>query len=600
MNFMHYSIILVLLLLSSTATVSAAPLPKVPTKGQSAVQFAERATTEQIAAAYNEAVKSLLPGLAASDDAILNALEATIHTATRPGAETERLACCNALVASLNAADTSPRVKACLLRQLQNIGKEESVPALIKLLTDADLHVAGYARSALINNPACPEQFRKQFAAEALAIDQKDSAIVGDRELQQAWQLLNAGKRSEAAATFAKLTTSNQHRQVRFAALRGTLAAAGDAAVPQMLTLLAGDDADSRIVALGWIKELSPQTRATFAAGCSQLPSAIQAIVLESLAGLGEKAAVPLALRGLQSSDPLLQSAALTALGNLGQVGGDEAVIAAMEASAGATKISLIDVLLKRGSQTAVPALLTVAEGTDAACSKAACKALAELVTEADAPKLLARLADPKLVCRTDIEAVAIKALARVTPSEQRMVLVEAKLGSPASFDVRSSALRMYRYCSDAKALAAVKEAMADKEPKVREAAVRVLFDWSDCGAWDVILAVFEKPEKPAFGVLAWRSLLRLAQNANKEPDDALVARYGQLLTLARNDADRSTVIGALGACGHVGALELAVQQLAVPNLRADTEAAVKSIAELIRKKHPKEVKDALKKLQAK
>jgi hypothetical protein len=91
-----------------------------------------------------------------------------------------------------------------------------------------------------------------------------------------------------------------------------------------------------------------------------------------------------------------------------------------------------------------------------------------------------------------------------------------------------------------------------------------------------------------------------LAQNANKEPSDALVGRYRQLLTLSRTDADRSAVMGALGACGHVGALELAVQQLSVPNLRADAETAVKSIAELIRKKHPQEVKAALKKLHAK
>ena len=593
-----HNIYFILFLITVNTYVFAAPPAKNQAAGKSAVQLAENATAAQTATAYTDAIKSLLPGLASNDDGALNALEATIHTAARPGAEAERLACCNALVASLNAADTPPRVKACLLRQLQVIGKEESVPTLVKLLADADLHVAGYARSALINNPACPEQYRKQFAAEALTVDQKDPAIVGDRALQQAWQLLYAGKRSEAAAAFAKLTTSNQHRQVRFAAVRGTLAAAGDTVVPQMLTLLAGDDVDGRIVALAWIKELSPQTRTTFAVGCPQLPNAIQAIVLESLAGLGEKTAVALALNGVQSSDPLLQNAGLTALGNLGQVGGDEAVISAMEASAGAAKISLIDVLSKRGTQAAVPALLTVAEGADAACAKAACKALAELVTDADAPKLLARIADPKLVCRTDIEAVAIKALARVIPSEQRMVLVEAKLGSATSFEVRSSALRLYRYCSDAKALEAVKEIMSDKEAKVREAAVRTLFDWSDCGAWDAVVAVFEKPEKPAFGVLAWRSLIRLAQNANKEPNDALVGRYRQLLALARNDADRSAVMGALAGCGHVGALDLAVQQLSVPTIRSDAETAVKSIAELIRKKHPQEVKVALKKLK--
>ena len=595
---MHYSIILALLLLSCTVTVFAAPLPKVPPKGQSAVQLADQASPEQIATAYKEAIKSLLPGLAASDDAMLNALEATIHTAARPGAEAERLACCNALVASLNAADTSPRVKACLLRQLQNIGKEESVPSLIKLLSDADLHVAGYARSALINNPACPEQFRKQFAAEALAIDQKDPAIVGDRALQQAWQLLREGKTSEAAEAFDKLAESSQPRQVRFAAMRGSLVASGDTAVPKMLKLLAGEDADSRIVALAWIKELGPQARTTFVDGCPKLPSSMQAIVLESLAGLGEKSVMPLALKGVQSSDPVLQNAGLTALSRLGQVGGDEAIIAAMKASTNVAKINLIDVLAKRGNRAAIPALLSVVDGSDAACAKAACRALAELVTDGDAPYLLSRLADPKLLLRSDIELLAVKALARVDPSDRRTVVVKSQFVGEMSFDVRSSALRMYRYCSDAKALEAVKEAMSDKEAKVREAAVRTLFDWSDCGAWDAIIAVFEKPEKPAFGVLAWRSLIRLAQNANKEPNDALVGRYRQLLALARTDADRSAVMGALGACGHVGALELAVQQLSVPNLRADAEAAVKSIADLIRKKHPKEVKAALKNLK--
>ncbi|MEI6646038.1 MAG: hypothetical protein WCP12_08370 [bacterium] len=593
---MHF-FIFSLLVLTFTAGIFAGPPSKIPKTQKSAVQLVGNSSEAQLATAYRDALKLLLVGLATNDEAALDTLEATVHNAGRPGAEAERLACCNALVAVLNVASTMPRVKSCLLHQLHVIGKEESIATLVKLLGDVEPHVASDARAALINNPACPEQFRKQFVAEALSIDQKDPAIVGDHALQQAWQLLHEGKCSEAAAAFAKLTTSSQHRQVRFAAVRGTLAAVGDAAVPQMLTLLAGDDADGRIVALGWIKELSPQTRATFAARCPQLPSAVQAIVLESLAGLGEKATVLLALNGLQSSDPLLQKAALTALGNLGPAGGDEAVIAAMEASTGTNKINLIEMLAKRGSPAAVPALLVVIEGTDAACAKAACKALAELVTEVDAPKLLARLANPKLIYRTDIESVAIKALARINPPEQRTILVESKLGGATSFDVRLSALRIYRYCSDAKAVAAVKEAMVDKEDRIREAAVRALFDWSDCSAWDAIIAVFEKPERPALGVLAWRSLIRLVQNANKSPDDVLVGRYRQLLLLARSDADRAAVMGTLAECGHVGALDLAVQQLSVPNLRADAVTAVKSIAALIRKKHPKEAKTAIKKL---
>lgn len=596
---MQYAIVF-LLLLCCTGSVFSAPAVKTLPAAPSGLQLTGQETPVQMAAAYTAALTNLLSGLAANEDGALRSLETLVHTAARPGAESERLACCQALLAVLDTPESPSRVKAYLLRQVQVIGKEESVQSLLKALSNADPHLAEAARMALIHNPACPETFRKQCLADAQAIDQKDPEIAGDRELQKAWELLRAGKRADASEAFAKLAAPSQPRQVRFAALRGTLAAAGDAAAPQMVKLLAGDDADGRAVALGWIKELGAKGRLALVAEAPKLSVEMQAVVMESLAGLGLEEVLPLALRGVQGNDPVLQNAGLIALGRLGRVGDDQAVIAAMNASAGETKVNLIDVLVKRGSRQAVPSLLAVAEGNDATCAKAAFKALGELVTEAEAPQLLARLADPKLAARSDMESLAIKALARVEPSDRRSQMVQAQFADASSFEVRQSSLRLYRYCSDARSLAAVKAAMGSTEAKVREAAFRALFDWGNCGAWDSIIDIFQKPEKPAFGVLAWRSLLRLVQDANKDPNGELVARYGQLLTVARNDDDRRVVLGALGACGHLGALELALQQLSVPSLRTDAEGAVKSIAELIRKKNPKEVRDALKKVQVK
>lgn len=578
-----------LLLLSCAGSVFSAPAAK----GES--------STTQCTSRYATTLQELLPKVAAHEEAALKSLEALVHEAARPGAEAERLACCNALIAVLNALDTPLRVKACLLRQLQMIGKEESIATLVKLLSDADPHLAGDARAALIHNPACPEQYRKQFLAEALAIDQKDPEIAGDRDLQKAWERLHAGQHDKAKAAFTKRTLAPQPRQVRFSALRGTLAAAGDAAVPQMVTLLAGEDADGRAVALGWINELGAKGRLALLAEMPQLPVEVQAIVMESLAGLGVEAILPLALRGVQGSDPVLQHAGLVALARLGQAGDDQAVIAAMNASEGKTKVDLIDVLLKRGSRKAVPALFAVTAGKDAASTKAAFRALKELVNDAELPQLLSRLAEPTLANRGDMESLAIKALARLEPPDRRSQMVQAQFAEPSSLEARQSSFRLYCYCADARSLAAVKAAMNSTDAKIREAAFRALFDWGNSDAWDLVVEIFQKPEKPAFGVLAWRSLLRRLQDANKKASDGqLVARYAQLFTVARSDDDRRALLGALGSCGHLGALELALQQLSVPALRPDAEVAVKGIAELIRKQHPKAVKDALEKVSAK
>lgn len=67
--------------------------------------------------------------------------------------------------------------------------------------------------------------------------------------------------------------------------------------------------------------------------------------------------------------------------------------------------------------------------------------------------------------------------------------------------------------------------------------------------------------EKPAFGVLAWRGMLRLAQEANRAPDEALIKQYRQLLAIARSDDDRTLVLSALGGCHHQDALALAAEQ---------------------------------------
>jgi HEAT repeat protein len=566
-NLTMKQLVLVLLLLTGATVFAApkaknerpktAPLPKTPDKTASAVQLTGNETPEQLATAYANAIKGLLAGLASADAGALTALEATCHNAARPGAEAERLACASAIAAALNAADTAPRTKSHLLHQLQLIGKAEVVPTLVKLLKDADSHVASDAQIALDNNPACPEQNR---------------------------------------SILPPLATTP--RQAKFTALRASLLAAGDNAAPKMLELLAGDDADGRAVALGMIKDLSPAGRKKLVAGADKLPPMIKGILIESLANLDDKSVLPLALAGLKSADPLLQAGALNALGRLDSPEADAAVLSAMNDATGDAKVNLINIVGQRGKRSAVPALFAVAEGSDANAAKAAYRALGDLVTAADARKLLTQLTAEKFALRSDAESVAAKALARIESPDARAVLVEDVFGAVTKGEARCSALRMFRFCSGPKALRHVREATLDSDPIILEAAVRALADWPDASAWDSLIAIHTQPVKPSYGVLAWRGLVRMTQDDNKQPNPATLGRYRQLLAEARNDDERRRVLGALGSCDHVAALDLAVAQLATPNLRAEAELALKNIAELVKKHHPKEAKAALQKLK--
>ncbi|MDK0575348.1 hypothetical protein P6P35_16010, partial [Clostridium perfringens] len=73
------------------------------------------------------------------------------HHAARPGAETERLACCKAIAAALEG-EAPADVKYWMMKLVAFAGKAEVVPALAKQLTGADKQLREIARYALQQN----------------------------------------------------------------------------------------------------------------------------------------------------------------------------------------------------------------------------------------------------------------------------------------------------------------------------------------------------------------------------------------------------------------------------------------------------------------
>jgi hypothetical protein len=161
------------------------------------------------------------------------------------------------------------------------------------------------------------------------------------------------------------------------------------------------------------------------------------------------------------------------------------------------------------------------------------------------------------------------------------------------------SLLTLLQVCGDTKSLEALQAAAAGADPQIRDAAVRALADWPNPAAWDILAGVIHQPENESLRGVALHGLVRMAGDANAHPDEKLISRYRQLLAVARDDADRKLILGALGGTAAPDALQLALSLLANPGLRAEVEVAVKKIAASIQAQHPQAARDALEQLKA-
>ena len=344
---------------------------------------AQTRTPEQMQSAYTTVLDSLLPDMSSDDMAKRGAAQQTWENialrAGRPGADAERLAAAQAMIAKTGAG-TPLEARLWLLKELQHIGRAESVPTLAGLLNDADAQVKERARRALADN-------RSDEAAQALraALDKadtpqwrvaiinalgyrRDAASAGtigklagdanemvahaaisalgriggaeanatwkalkanaspkmrvavvDAQLRSAEQLIEAGQKDQAAAIYQELYVPAESAGNRIAGLRGLVAARGVGAIPLLAEVLKGDDAFMRTTATRFVADI-PGTDATtaLAALVGSLPDAGQAALIGELGTRGDAAARAAIVGAVKSQSPEVRTAALRALGSLG------------------------------------------------------------------------------------------------------------------------------------------------------------------------------------------------------------------------------------------------------------------------------------------
>ena len=234
-----------------------------------------------------------------------------------------------ALMAGLDG--TEGLIKAGLIHSLGRRRETRAVPALVRLLGDPDLAVAGAAAAALGRIADAPS-VRSLRAVLSASVPGERRIRILDALLAAADRTLAEGRRDEAASLYETLLAAPSPAHIRSAAYRGTiLSAQGTKAIHLVQTALLGGDASARTAALEAARE-SPgpaMTRALIDALAPAEP-ALKIALIEALRQRGDPAAGPALLALLQQSDRDVRNAAL---GGLGEIGDDRAVDPLLNAS---------------------------------------------------------------------------------------------------------------------------------------------------------------------------------------------------------------------------------------------------------------------------
>jgi HEAT repeat protein len=528
-------------------------------------------------------------------------------------------------------AESRGRVKLQLVTVLGNRRDGEAAKPISELARDNDPLTASTAILALgkiANEPARKTiaTFRKE-AKPALA------RIVADASLSIAEKLAASGERKGATAICEELLQPAQPDNIRRGALGALLRIEKDGGEQRILAVLRGNDAKLKPVAIAAIGALKSRSASkTFAAEMPKLQPCEQVFMIEALAARND-APVRAAIRGqLASGDDAVRRAAIVAVGKLegadavpllvkgmkngkppeelqevetalvglrGGVATDKAVVAELRHASAEAKVRLFTVLSRRGAHTAVPALLEEVISPDTAAVQSAFQALGKLAAPANLPAMLERLVGLNAAdARPDAESATARVMQRIPDPAQRTEVVLARMAKCSDVEGRCSLLRLLPSAADAKALETLKTAAGDKEPRIREAAVRTLATWPNIAAWDMLMAVCRQPETETVRALAFRGLVRLAGDLNSKPDAELIERYRKLINVARNADDLKLILGALSGVAHPDALKPALALFGTTSVKPEAELAVRKIAAAVKAQHPEAAKEALQRLQ--
>ncbi len=528
-------------------------------------------------------------------------------------------------------AGTKGKATVCICGVLGHRRDAASTAALAKLAAAGDPMVAESALSAL--GKISGAEVATILADARKRVPDVLRPAATDAYLQCAGRMATAGQAAPAAAIYNDVLAADAPLRFHRGALLGLMRTAGADAIPLVLKTIRSNDPKMRAAAIANIPELKGEgiTR-QLAAEMPNLPPDAQVLLIGALASRGDTAANEAVLKATGSASAEVRAAAVAALADIGDAscvtflaraaadaktdsekqaallslrrlkgdGVDEAVTKSMAGAKPEARALLIDILLSRSAAGAVPAILKEAGSGDEGVRKAAFRALGVLAKAKDLAALVDLLVGLRGDAgRDDAERTVIEVARKVADEGARADAALAALAKATSTAAKGSMLRVLRGIAGAKALNAVKAAVKDAEPAIRDAAIRALADWPDAAAVAPLMDVFRSTESTVHRVVALRGCVRLLGLGGGLSTAETLKAYAGLMALAKRPEDKKLVLAGLAKVAHSDALAVAESCMDDAAVRAEATLAVLGIARAVMGSAPGAAKAAATRLAA-
>ena len=518
-----------------------------------------------------------------------------------------------ALVQGLSGSDG--KIRLGIIASLGERGAKSAVAQLGKLVAGSDAEAATASAKALgkIGSDEAVAVLSKTLTQASGPLKERiASSLLRCAEIQSA-----SGKTETAAEIYADLVRAELPLPVRQAAMRGQIACSGDKTKKMIIDALKGKDEEWYAPAISLVKEnfdiSAIQKVLPF---LPSLPAEHQVQLLEVLSLYRDKGVRASLVSAAKSPEPAVRIAALKALEKAGnytvveflaihaaQTKGTEQLAARTSLSGlkcGQANPTVLTNLVKNRDEAVQHELILavgerrIIEGMNLLLTRArsssdrnrqqAIRCLKNIASPSDIPRLVKLL--PGMNEETDqMEmAVTIAAVASKIPGPiGRARAVMDELESVSDVKGRCALLRTLGKIGDDSSLPALREALADDNPVVKDAAVRALAEWPTLAARDDLLHIAKTSGTPVHRVLALRTYIRMIGMEPYRLSKSAVQSFKDVLDLARAE-EKKLILGILPTFASPDALELAQALLQEKEIEAEARLAIEKIAEKLEK----------------
>lgn len=520
---------------------------------------------------------------------------------------------------------TTGGTKMGIINSLGDRHTAKAILALGALLADTDPAV-GVAAAAALGKIGGEDALAQLNAAKDAAGVEVREAVARAR-LQCANKLLEQGKKAEALALFDALYASDAPKPVQVGAFRGRVLADGGGGARLVAEALRGEDLDFWEMALRLVREVPGASATTvFAQLAADLPSARKALLWGALADRGDTGARAAVLEAAKDPDEEVQAAALAALAPLGDASTvpllaeaaasgkgkareaardslarlrgadiDPALISGMQSASGELKTAYIQALSARQAVEAAPALLKVARKGDEVARVEALRALSNLAGAENLEALAALLVSARSDAEREAAETAVVAAAlKERETSRRFAVLSGALSSAKEVPGKCAVLRVFGKVGDTQLLDAVRPALTDRTPELRDTAVRVLAAWPSADAIPDLVKVVQNSGNDVHQVIALRGLIRAVGLPSDRSASDTLALYEKALGLAKQAEEKKQVLAGVASVATLEALAMARPMLSDPDLQGEAAAAVLKIAEALAGSQSAAAKSAL------